>query len=557
MLTKFRIIFIFSLFTSLLCAQNESEAEKNLKFIKRYKGINNDSLLHYSIQLQSAKNICLKYVGKIHEVLAIYNTEKYVDAEKLSHVIINELEDKNELCLIKIKIEALNRLFWIKKNQQLYNEALNYLLLIQNNINSFPKESAYFKNIQITIKLNTALIQSLLGNHIISRKTLKECLKENNFGKQDALKKYSYILNKANVLNLIGESYLQSYVDNNISHLDSASIYFKKAYEVAQKFNPPHKNSETIYNLREAEILIAKKEFRKALYLINSYSSNSEKFNTTQNINSLKAICFYNLNKKDSTLYFSNRYIQNLTKQNSKKKRLIAIYDILSNQYYKNKELDSAYKYSTLTIDEIKILNNNKNEVNKAYYLYDYKNAQELNSSILKKEEKSKQTLILAIVTISVLTFISLIYLLKRNKNITSDLIKIKEKTPQKTAYNIDDELEKSLLNGIYKLEKSEDFLDTNFNINTLAKKLNTNTSYLSYFINKEFKQTFKQYITQLRIEYLIEKLNEENSIYKNYSIKSLGEEIGYTNASAFTRAFKKLKGITPSEYIKRLENGD
>jgi YesN/AraC family two-component response regulator len=85
-----------------------------------------------------------------------------------------------------------------------------------------------------------------------------------------------------------------------------------------------------------------------------------------------------------------------------------------------------------------------------------------------------------------------------------------------------------------------------------LSKKLNTNTSYLSYIINKEFNQSFKQYITELRIEYLIKKLTKESK-YKNYTIKSLGEEIGYTNASAFTRAFKKYKGITPSEFIKYL----
>ncbi|WP_366943585.1 helix-turn-helix domain-containing protein [uncultured Polaribacter sp.] len=36
--------------------------------------------------------------------------------------------------------------------------------------------------------------------------------------------------------------------------------------------------------------------------------------------------------------------------------------------------------------------------------------------------------------------------------------------------------------------------------------------------------------------------------------MKSLAEEIGYTNASAFARAFKKYKGITPSEYLKMLK---
>ena len=121
-----------------------------------------------------------------------------------------------------------------------------------------------------------------------------------------------------------------------------------------------------------------------------------------------------------------------------------------------------------------------------------------------------------------------------------------------KKEYNIDKKLENKFLKGINELKKSTDFLDPGFSIKVLSKKLNTNTSYLSYIINKEFNQSFKQYITELRIEYLIKKLTRESK-YKNYTIKSLGEEIGYTNASAFTRAFKKYKGITPSEFIKYL----
>jgi AraC-like DNA-binding protein len=86
-----------------------------------------------------------------------------------------------------------------------------------------------------------------------------------------------------------------------------------------------------------------------------------------------------------------------------------------------------------------------------------------------------------------------------------------------------------------------------------LAKKLNTNTSYLSYIINKVKNQSFKQYITALKINYLLKKLQQEKK-FRNYTIKSLAEEIGYTNASAFTRAFKIYKGITPSEFIKSLK---
>lgn len=105
-------------------------------------------------------------------------------------------------------------------------------------------------------------------------------------------------------------------------------------------------------------------------------------------------------------------------------------------------------------------------------------------------------------------------------------------------------------------MRKSQDFLDSNFSIQHFAKSLNTNTSYLSYIINKKYNKSFKEYLTQLRIAYLIDKLQKDKE-YKKYTIKSLAEEIGYTNASAFTRAFKKYKGVTPSNFIKELEKRD
>jgi AraC-like DNA-binding protein len=122
----------------------------------------------------------------------------------------------------------------------------------------------------------------------------------------------------------------------------------------------------------------------------------------------------------------------------------------------------------------------------------------------------------------------------------------------EKTTYKLNVALENKILRGINELEKSKDYLDSSFNINVLAKKINTNTTYLSYTINKIKNKSFKQYVTELKIEYLIKKLKIDKN-YRKYTIKYLADEIGYTSASAFTRAFKKHKGITPSEFIKSL----
>ncbi|WP_288955419.1 helix-turn-helix domain-containing protein [uncultured Polaribacter sp.] len=313
-----------------------------------------------------------------------------------------------------------------------------------------------------------------------------------------------------------------------------------------------------MYNLREAEVLLAKNNPKASLELVNQYTINSKEYNTTQKINSLKAICFFNLGKKDSALYYSKQYLANYDKKNISKKSLIAVYNILSNLYYENKKIDSAFKYSKLTLTELNLTNKNKNEVNKMHYLHNYNDIQDLNKKIIQKEHKSNNIFFRVLLCILILGTGIIFYIYNRNKLIRKDLKKLKAKKsnlniPQKKEYNIDDKLEKDIIDGIIEIKKTKEFLKADFNIQSLTKILNTNTSYLSYIINKEFKQSFKEHLTEIRIEYLIEKL-KNNKEYKKYTIKFLAEEVGYTNASAFTRAFKKYKGITPSKFIKSLK---
>ena len=76
-------------------------------------------------------------------------------------------------------------------------------------------------------------------------------------------------------------------------------------------------------------------------------------------------------------------------------------------------------------------------------------------------------------------------------------LYKEKKKTivfnqPQKKDYSINLELEQTVLLKLEKFEKSKIYLDSTFNINKLAKQLNTNTSYLSSIVNEKKRKNFQ-----------------------------------------------------------------
>jgi len=109
-------------------------------------------------------------------------------------------------------------------------------------------------------------------------------------------------------------------------------------------------------------------------------------------------------------------------------------------------------------------------------------------------------------------------------------------------------------LKDLEKFEQGDLFTKPNCTLSFLAKKLNTNTSYLSQIINHYKEKSYPDYLTDLRIKYVLKRLKDD-SLFRAYSIKSIATEIGYKSAKSFSKAFKNATGIYPSYYIKNLND--
>jgi YesN/AraC family two-component response regulator len=127
---------------------------------------------------------------------------------------------------------------------------------------------------------------------------------------------------------------------------------------------------------------------------------------------------------------------------------------------------------------------------------------------------------------------------------------KIIEKLP---ATEINEDIIESLLIKLDFFEKSRGFKE-DLTLDILAKKLETNTSYMSMIINKHKGCSFPTYINSLRIDYAIELLQKEKK-YSNYSIKGLAEEVGFSSAQTFSRAFLAKTGVNASFFVNELKN--
>ncbi len=96
-------------------------------------------------------------------------------------------------------------------------------------------------------------------------------------------------------------------------------------------------------------------------------------------------------------------------------------------------------------------------------------------------------------------------------------------------------------------MDEEKPYLDQDLSILKLAKDLGTNTKYLSYVINKEFNQSFINYVNAYRVQDVKSKLKEGNL---TFTIEALGQNAGFKSKSSFNAAFKKYTGTTPSQYL-------
>lgn len=102
------------------------------------------------------------------------------------------------------------------------------------------------------------------------------------------------------------------------------------------------------------------------------------------------------------------------------------------------------------------------------------------------------------------------------------------------------------VLNGV--LISEEPFLKRGFVIRDLADLTGIPIHHLSHVINTQYNLHFQDFVNQQRIDYLKARIN--NKEWKNLSLEGLAWAVGFKSRTTFFRAFIKLTGQSPSEYL-------
>lgn len=96
-----------------------------------------------------------------------------------------------------------------------------------------------------------------------------------------------------------------------------------------------------------------------------------------------------------------------------------------------------------------------------------------------------------------------------------------------------------------------ESFINPNLSLEMLSKDLDIPKHHFSLLFNQHLGKNFYNYVAEHRINYAIQRLQDENGKLK---IESLAYACGFNSKTAFNRYFKLITGSTPLQYIHQKE---
>lgn len=391
------------------------------------------------------------------------------------------------------------------------------------------------------------------------------------------------------------------YRTKNVRDSKYSSYYQNIIFGIADCYKSLNNTDSTTYynKLGYNESKITKDEEYKHLFILNEGANQISKKNYKAAIDSINKalpamITYHNTINILASHYYLGKAFDGLGNKTLATKNFIAVdsiykktkdistefidgYPYLITYYRSKNDKENQLKYITtyMTIDST--LQKNYKELNtlvqKEYntpHLLSEK--EKLIRSLEKDNEKSYWSIgSLLLITISVSGFG--IYQHNLKKNYRSRFEKIINQTEisnvpltntpkqeieiqtnnTKEDIGIAEELVKKILKKLKTFEAKKEYLQPNITIQILSGTFETNSKYISKIVNFHKGKTFIQYINDLRIEYAILELQQNNKL-RNYTIQALALEFGFNNAESFSTAFDKKTGIKPTYFIKELE---
>lgn len=96
------------------------------------------------------------------------------------------------------------------------------------------------------------------------------------------------------------------------------------------------------------------------------------------------------------------------------------------------------------------------------------------------------------------------------------------------------------------KLEEEKLYLAEHFTMSDLAKQMGVNKNYLTEVISRSDYETFYNLINNLRVEYACVVIANNPQM----KMEQVALESGFSSGSAFSQIFKRIKGVSPKDFV-------
>jgi len=356
---------------------------------------------------------------------------------------------------------------------------------------------------------------------------------------------------------------------------DTAFYYLNKSIQISKQHNDVHL-SLILNNL--ASCYQYSKMYDSAFYYckLSLFHSRINNRIDVEAINlSDMGKLFYELNKPDSAL----KYIELSNKIASENKFL----KILSDNYFTLSEIEKSKGSFEKALNHYITYTNLKDSLYNAGVFgsisliqrqYEVsKTNQQIEELVIDrqiKENTIRYQKIIWYITLGVLILVTLVlviifyqkrkldkaYKILVEKNIEivelQDTSAANKKKQKKNAYNFDKHNE--LLNKILTImEDPSIYCNSDFSVIKLAELVNSNQKYVSETINDILGKNFRSFLNSYRIQEALRQFLKQD--IKNFTIESISYLVGFKSSKTFWEAFKEITGVTPSYYLKSIQD--
>ena len=245
------------------------------------------------------------------------------------------------------------------------------------------------------------------------------------------------------------------------------------------------------------------------------------------------------------------------------------VYDAMGNQ-----KMAEQLDYKFLKARDEFVQKSHAEMVEKSRFLDEMRRVNDQVAQIQAKHERAHQ-LLLMMTLIAVIILIAMVLLVRSNikqrnyirhlyeKNV--QLLDVKVTAEQPASHSIDkqedsapkyqSQLDQESKDRLF--ERIKNVMDDiaiickpDFSLQQLAIQVGSNYKYVSQVVNESYGKSFKQVLNEQRVREACRILNDPNQS-AHLTIEAIAANLGFNSRSNFTVTFKRITGISPSDFMK------